>query len=482
MGLPCVQRWSKMADILKITTPLVNKNTQAQPVRQQLDPEIPFHLQNVATVLKTGAQGEILQQNNGLIQKEEAPNILLNLLKDPSVTVNFLKNIFMLQEIIKLLPVNNETMTEELDGLFNTLLVRPEEIVAEMIRQENTSTVFKGELFDFLRQLLSQTDQPEMRYGISNFLKSVNTYTGKRDILDAVANSLQFLSDSVEPSKSLSGRLRTLSEFFRHAQAKEDFPALKREAFVLMEEVENSILYTPKMEKVTSMLTYNLSRFNDNQDFLPESAASLLTLIDGAEQKAQFTQLVRRFLQFLRPEAQVEEKEPSQVMDTLAKLLGIKSEETGMTLLNSEKVDKIIQSLLSSPCNFTPLLHFVVPVEYLDIKSFAEIWLNPNGEDDERSGVNRGKTIHMLLVFDIEGIGQFETELFVNDTTIDLALFCPTAYAGIFAEKTGEFTRCISNSSYRFGSVKVERLERPRSLMEVFKSLPYKRTGVDVKI
>jgi len=59
------------------------------------------------------------------------------------------------------------------------------------------------------------------------------------------------------------------------------------------------------------------------------------------------------------------------------------------------------------------------------MKSFAEIWINPNGSEDERNSSERSgkRNIHMLIVFDIEGIGQFEAELNVLDQTIDFSLF-----------------------------------------------------------
>ena len=48
---------------------------------------------------------------------------------------------------------------------------------------------------------------------------------------------------------------------------------------------------------------------------------------------------------------------------SLAKLIDRQSQTDEIMLVNSEKVETIIRSLLSSPCNFTPLLHFVVPVQ-----------------------------------------------------------------------------------------------------------------------
>ena len=80
------------------------------------------------------------------------------------------------------------------------------------------------------------------------------------------------------------------------------------------------------------------------------------------------------------------------------------------------------------------------------------------------------------------GIGRFELELFVREKVIDFSLYCPPAYTAVYSEVKNELRNCAGDTGYRFGEVKVERLERPRSLMDVFKSLPYKRTGVDVKV
>ena len=120
-----------MPELLKITTPVLNK-ADPQVTKQLQDPNAAFNLPDVQKVAKPATQGEILKQNNGMLQGDEAPAILMNLLKDPSVTVGFLKNIFMLQEIIQLLPVNNTALTQDIQQLFDALLIQPEEIAAEM--------------------------------------------------------------------------------------------------------------------------------------------------------------------------------------------------------------------------------------------------------------------------------------------------------------------------------------------------------------
>jgi hypothetical protein len=45
-----------------------------------------------------------------------------------------------------------------------------------------------------------------------------------------------------------------------------------------------------------------------------------------------------------------------------------------------------------------------------------------------------------------------------------------------------DLRRCIRSTEYEFGEIRFDKLERQRSLMDVFRSLPYKRTGVDVRV
>lgn len=485
-----------MADILKISTPLVdNSKTTVQPGKQMDPANTQFNLSEIDRVVQTNQQSEILKQNTGLLE-QESPAILMNMLKDPSVTVSFLRNIYMLQEIIQLLPVNNSTLTQEIQQLFDSLLVDPKDIVSELVRQEQTSTAFKGELFDFLRNLLAQSPKPEMSYGIANLLKSINGSLSRRNILDSVSNSFLFLANNLKSSPKLAARLMTLSNLFRSDDAPNQFAALKGDALAAMKEIENSILFSPKIAKILPLITYNLSRFNDNPDYLQDAASSLLTMIDGDRQKQTLMDLLYGFLTGSRLQPQ-----SSRVMDVLADIInkqtaanmegeegeveimaGKKIPMEEFRLLSSEKIDKIVSSLLSSPCNYTPLLHFIVPVQDMEIKSFAEMWIDPNDEGETKKGGDSAENIHMLIVFDVDGIGRFEAELFVRQQDISLTLLCPPMYVNAFSGIATNIARSASGTGFRFRDIQIDRLERPRSLMDVFKALPRKRTGINMRV
>ena len=87
----------------------------------------------------------------------------------------------------------------------------------------------------------------------------------------------------------------------------------------------------------------------------------------------------------------------------------------------------------------------------------------------------------MLLVFDMEHIGRFEMELSVRGTGNRFCTLLSKRLSAHSQEMEDTLRNSIQHAGYHWGDA-VDRLERSRSLMDVFRSLPYKRTGVDVKI
>ena len=486
-----------MPEFLRVTTPLVNKNQAAMP-KPGIDPTGAFSIQNTTKVIQTHNQSELLKQNNGMPENGEAPNLLLDLLKDPTVTASYLKNIFMLEELFKLLPANNNTVSKEIESIFESLLIKPEQLVEEMQRQEQESTAFKGELFDFLRYVSEKEhDRPEVQQSIARLLRSINSMGNHKDILESITNNLCFLREKLGASKAISERLDRLIAGFRAENAGEEFQSLKSETIGLIKEIEDSILFTSKISKVLSILTYNLSRYNSNTDFAAESAYRFRQLL-SQEDKKVFNELFEKFVgrlrgseglnyikntpdgfDFINPEPRTDDG--SDVMSMLIKLISRQTQSEQLSATDTAKIEKMLHSLLSSPCSFTPLLHFILPLVQDDMRAFAEVWINP--ECDERDlpqGAEKG--LHLLMVIDIDGVGRFETEFLVYNNTIDFSLYCPKGYEQGFDSVVRALPRIVYGTGYHMGSSSVSPLDNERSLMEVFKSLPYRRVGVDVKI
>ncbi|MEG0035944.1 MAG: antitoxin [Oscillospiraceae bacterium] len=473
-----------MSDFLRVTTPLVNKN-QAVPIKQGIDPTGAFNIQSTTKVAQTQTQSELLKQNNGMIDTGEAPTLLLNLLKDPSVTASYLKNVFMLEELYKLLPANNKTVTKEIEGIFDALLMKPEGLKEEMQKQENGSTAFKGAVFDFLRSVSDKNrEKPEVQFAIARLLRAINSMGNQRDILDSIGNNLSFLRKQLSPSKMISAKLDELIGGFKSENAQKNFSDLKAEVLNLIKGIEDSVLFSPKLGKILSILTYNLSRYNPSSDFAGEAAFRLRQFL-SPEDKKLFGELFEKYTDGFKTGggfagASAERLADSKVMSVLTDLIS-RQTDGKQSVADSAKMEQILHSLLSSPCNFTPLLHFILPLQYEDMRSFAEIWINPDSDEkDMPEGVDRG--MHLLMVVDIDSVGRFEAEFFVYDKTIDFLLFCPPGSEAACREMLKTVPKLTAGTEYHIGKTQAAPLENTRSLMEVFKSLPYRRVGVDVKI
>ncbi|MFI3114699.1 MAG: antitoxin [Clostridia bacterium] len=472
-----------MSDMLKVTTPVVNRN-QTTTSNTKVDPTSPYSINDPSRVVRIHNNPETTDQNANFADKDGGPVLLQTLLKDPAVAVSYLKNIFMLEEIFKLIPANNQTFTEEIEKIFSNLMMESADIQSELVRQEASATAFKGELFDYLRNLLQDDDlKASTRQGIATLLRAINNLAGKKDILDAAGNSLTFMRENVHTNVDLATQIDELIAKFRADDATEHFSELKEQALGICKQVEESILFSPQLSKVVSILKYNLSRYNDNTIFFNQSASRLRQML-GSENQREFIRVLEGFVKQLRagefPQTP-NETQTSKVMDTLIRLVDAQSQNEAINYSEGAKIDNILHSLLSSPCNFTPLLHFIVPVFYEGMKSFAEIWINPQSDEkDMVAGAKSGQ--HFLLVIDIETIGRFEAEVFAHDRIIDFHLYCPGGYERIFENIPSDISKSLNTLNFKLGESKVEKLREPRSLMQVFKSLPYKRVGVDVKI
>ncbi len=489
-----------MADILRVTTPLTStSNANMQPRTTAPDTASVFSLQDPQRVIHTHNQSELQQQNTGLLAGEETPSILMSLLRDPAVAVSYLKSLSTMEEIFRLVPANNKALSAEVEQMFSAILLNPDDVVAELLTQQQQATSFRGELFDFLRGICDAAQRQEngaqnaqtqgaqegafgvtsgtetVYTAVATLLKAINSAQSRSDILDAIANGLGYLRENLSASDMLSSELDSLIAQFKSPQAAANFPQLKTQVQQLMRSIQGNLLNNPKLEKTLSMMTYNLSRFNSSNEFVSEAAYRLRSMLPEAQQQ-KLIDLVNEY--FMTNDRNASDR--SQVMDNLTSLIR-SSAQNEESLNSAAKTDAVLQSLLSSPCNFTPLLHFIVPMQFEDLNAFSEIWINPEhgpvgSESDGKSGT------HLLMVIDIEGSGRFEAEFFVADKTVDFLLLTPAGLENSYAPLSKAVPKILAHTDYKAGQMRVEPLTRPRSLMDVFKNLPYKRMGVDVKV
>lgn len=229
----------------------------------------------------------------------------------------------------------------------------------------------------------------------------------------------------------------------------------------------------------TGELNLLLRSFNSTGDLnkLIDCLSITLNSIKDMDKKIILAQSVNEMLENLTNTQGVKYQPPTSManlMDFLAKNLN----DPSLKSLSSMSRSDIMQGLLTAPGVFTPLLHYLVPIDDGEMKAFGELWADPDAEN--RNGAKESK--HLFLCFDIEDVGYFELELQTQDKNLQVTLLCPAGTESIFRPVKDDIGRLAAANGYTAEGTRIGALIKKRDLTQVFPKIQEKRSGLNVKI
>lgn len=473
-----------MPDLIRISTPLINRGPS---VTQKNGPEPvdTFSLQNTSKVLNRADQlNEQAKQTVSTGELNYTPALLLSLLNDPDVMTSYLQNMNLILELLKLLPAENEDGTRDAKDIQNSIMLEPDRLTSEMKSQVYASTAFNGEIFDFLRKVSdSNWDKPEVQTAIAKFLQSAYNMGNREEIADSCVNNLSFLKNEISAGSALSDKLEALISGFSSKDIYTEFPELKTQTLDFVKQLMNGSPLSSKAEEIASLIKYNLSRSDGSAEIVTENALNLIQHLSPNE-KRQFLSLFDSYLNNTLEGGKFSQMpagtENSKVISLISEVLSRQTQSDKLSASGSDRLNSELRSLLMSPCNFTALSHLVLPLQYDQMKALAEVWINRERNERENTKNDDGN-IHILMIVDIENAGRFEAEFDVRNFNIDFYLYCPEGTETDFGELINNMPKILGGTNYHIGKTELATRSRTRSLIDVFKSLPNRRVGVNVK-
>jgi len=443
-----------MADSLKISPTMIK---QPAVSRNQSDPQVPFQIKDVSKVNNLNTSKQTSPQNQTLLNSD-GPKLLIDILRNPESTTQFLHSLYLLQEVNQLIPLDNTSLSNELELLFQTLFLKPDSVLAELLNQSKQTSVFKGELFDWIRELLSQ--YPNSESNLIQLLKSMNQIKSKPQYRESLLNQAEYLEKEFTNIK----QNEVIKQFIE--SIKSDSDQLSKQLKDMIQLLEKSIMYNPQTQKNIGVMQYNLSRYlmeTDIEDVL-DQFKSLLN-----DEYIQFEMLVKEYIKLPNKNLNT-----SNMLDKITELLDKQIKQSNQLEIPYKKLEKIVISLLSSPSNFVPLLHFILPMQGNKLQAYSEVWV-----DIEDSSQNIEQSFHVLCAIEIESLGHFEIELFNKHKHIKVDLFCPESLLESFKPIISKFSKHILDSNFNLDNVRILPLTQKRSLMDVFEHLSLKQSGLD---
>jgi hypothetical protein len=151
--------------------------------------------------------------------------------------------------------------------------------------------------------------------------------------------------------------------------------------------------------------------------------------------------------------------------------------------LDSYNASNLLQSLINAPGVYTPLSHFVIPLQIGDVRAFGELWIdNEAGGGGNAGGEPKDKIYHLFLTFEIEGVGRFETDLYAQGSQVSLAVLHPEGFLGEMKDLKEKINRIIASTDYSVKEFQTAILCEPHDLTDIFPRIVEKRQGLDISI
>lgn len=663
-----------MSDLLRVTTPVAPKDySMNQNVKPQA-PEQVFELGNVEYINKANTRDDQLAEQNLKDGSGGLPTLQAALAKDPAMSSVLLKGLISgaALEIIKQ-SGNAELLNKVTEFAGEIMLVAdPEQVAADIARQQEEATVFSDPLWSELKNMLSGLGNnpigEELAAAVFDFAKATAAADARESILTSISASLRYLAGETAQSREIMNLLNETADKLNAY----NFTEVKQDVLALVNYLQDSLLLNDKTQNLLSLITYNLSRFNNNSSAVSESFRAIVSMTPDPETAKGLEVLFTKFIESSKlpldvklaamedtpnssaimsmtmlteriansvdsttaemspeqlqklsedlskiteelntlaenpkataenpetvgenpktaaespktiegssktiaensktleenPEARTENPETAatidvsqgvsmlkkilsplvpnnmkggvntllrnfenerdlntlidrlsvivnrmenleakitiaqsinQVLSQMAQAEGINYNppttmenmldflvkninDPSLKSLSAMNRGEMVQGLLTSPGVFSPLLHFLVPMNMDGTKAFGELWADPDAGNGEPGSENDK---HLFLCFEIEGTGYFEMELYARGRSINLSLLCPEGSERKYLPLKETIPVIASANGYNAEKMIISPLRKKRDLNKIFPKLNERKNGLNVSV
>lgn len=627
-----------MSDLLRVTTPVAPKDySMNQNVKPQA-PEQVFELGNVEYINKANARDEQLAEQNlkdgsgtGL------PTLQAAIAKDPAMSSILLKGLVSGAALDILRQSGNAELLNKVTEFAGEIMLLPnaEEIASDIVRQQSEATIFSDPLWAELKNMLAgMGDNPigeELAMAVLDFAKATAAADARESILTSISESLRYLAGETAQSREIMTLLNQTADKLNAY----NFTEVKQDVLSLVNYLQDSLLLNDKTQNLLSLITYNLSRFNNSNSAVAESFRAVVSMTPDPETAEKLETLFAKFIENSKlpldvklasmedtknssavmsmtmltervanaVESSTKDMSPTQ-LEKLSEELSKLSEELNAlskteniaentelpestenaqtaagidikqgvsmlrkiiaplvpdnmkgavnTLLRSFESEKnlntlidrlsvivnrmdnldakitvaqsinqvlsqmtlaeginyrppttmenmldflvknindpslkslsamnrgeMLQGLLTSPGVFSPLLHFLVPMNMDGTKAFGELWADP----DAGGGKDGDSDKHLFLCFEIEDAGYFEMELYAKGRSINVSLLCPAGSEKRYMPLKEFIPQIAAVNGYNAEKMIISPLKKKRDLNRVFPKLNDRKTALNV--
>jgi hypothetical protein len=135
--------------------------------------------------------------------------------------------------------------------------------------------------------------------------------------------------------------------------------------------------------------------------------------------------------------------------------------------------------MLQSESPIMSLIHYMIPLRFLDENTYGEFFIDKNKKD----GKNKEKTANNIyFTIQSDKYGDFEVDLIEKDKRIDLSINCPETLLSSVRGIKSSLRTMIEEQGYSLGNYEVGIYSSNKKIVKRFPKLAQRKVGFDVKI
>lgn len=470
-----------MSNIIKVSTPVsgYENSSKTNPITTN-DPNI-NNVTNINKVTRPDSKSANTdyQQNNFVQYQNSNFEGFLKILKGMPSTTELMADLMFLRMGNLVSSGLNEDFAQEISQFLDMIKFSKEELQSYFKNQVGEATKFGGAFFDFLRNVLSESNSSDLQLRILDLLKKYNDLTANKHVLNSILIDLSNLSKSLP--KSYSEQLLALVGHFdenaKPGNVEKNLEILKKE---IIPYLSKYIKYTNDFGRVRdliSSLTLNIARYeNGNKNGFVDAFEGLLNYnvikdkIGNIDPETFANVLIQ-----MNSEKSGGNEFNQKLINILEK--GIRG-EAGYE--NIDVFKGILSSMLLNESVYVPLLHLMLPLNIDGNMMFSELWIDP--DDGEGSAEKNERKAKLLIKFDIKDVGFFDLIILHQKGKIDMQMFCPEKILALDKGIKAGLTEILERNGFAIGSISVDRSKTPISISEVFPKIYERKNTVNVKI
>ena len=149
--------------------------------------------------------------------------------------------------------------------------------------------------------------------------------------------------------------------------------------------------------------------------------------------------------------------------------------------IDSFNASNLLQSMINAPGVFTPLAHYILPIQIEETRAFGELWVDNDDDSGMTGKADNKKHYHLFLTFDVDTMGRFEVDVYADNSTANVSLLHPVSFGKNIDALVSKINHIAASSGYSISNFQTGILKAPHNLSQIFPKLIERRAGLNVQ-